>query len=140
MTWLPLAVIGPTNFAPPQSVPHTRSTKAAVIRWHQGGFKMSDYLWYIHYLCVYALQARNFKEERGITLALWKSFYVMLERIVEIYIIYIEEWNMSNCIKEQKICQIFCTYYLLSDWTIHPLMEFCTVYYASFLCSKRRYH
>lgn len=80
------------------------------------------------------------KKKKGITLALWKSFYVMLERIVEIYIIYIGEWNKSNCIKEQKICQIFCTYYLLSDWTIHPLMEFCTVYYASFLCSKRRYH
>lgn len=75
---------------------------------------MSDYLWYIHYLCVYALQARNFKEERGITLALWKSFYVMLERIVEIYIIYIEEWNMSNCIKEQKICQIL--YILFIIW------------------------
>lgn len=98
---------------------------------------MSDYLWYIHYLCVYALQARNLKEERGITLALWKSFYVMLERIVEIYIIYIEEWNMSNCIKEQKICQIFCTYYLLSDWSIHLLMEFLCILRFIFMFEKK---
>lgn len=64
-------------------------------------------------LCL-CIAGQKFKRRKGNNSCTMKVFYVMLERIVEIYIIYIEEWNMSNCIKEQKICQIL--YILFIIW------------------------
>lgn len=64
-------------------------------------------------LCL-CIAGQKFKRRKGNNSCTMKVFYVMLKRIVEIYIIYIEEWNMSNCIKEQKICQIL--YILFIIW------------------------
>lgn len=77
--------------------------------------------------------------EEGINFCLWKpldEFFLVIKVIHLVGISNLKEKKFKFVKRSLKRIVKLCTYYLLPVWTIHPLIDFCTVHFAFFLSSN----